>query len=188
MTIVYLNDSFDLALPNWQNIIAAATQHEPHMLPQAAAAIQKAGEENRLVVAVDSDADNTFVGCIALWPLEVATDGVQWLELGSIFVAPAYRFPRSHLSVADELHRRIIELANGHNLMATTTNPSERKAWQRAGMIRLPFSDLPGNVLKATCVCPAYKIGVVDPQSCPHRDQNCTASVAPETWTRSNST
>lgn len=184
MTIVYLNGSSLDLLPNWADTVATVTQHEPHMLPQTVAAIKKAGDQNRLVVAIDGSADNTFVGCIAFWPLEVATDGTQWVELGTIFIVTAYRFPNSHLGIADELHRRIIELANGHSLMATTTNPSERKAWQRAGLIVIPFSELPSEVLPATCVCPRHKTGTTNPLDCPFRDRSCTASITPETWAR----
>jgi len=185
MSIVYLHNGSLDRLSNWSKTIAAATEHEPHLLCQNVADIKKAGLEGRLVAAID-DSNNAYVGSIALWPLDVATNGVQWLELGTIFVTEIYRFHSSRLGVADELHRRIISLANGHNILATTTNDKERKVWSRIGLNTVPFSELPSNVLPVTCVCPQHKTGVANPLTCPYRDQTCTAAIAPETRVRIN--
>ncbi len=182
--IVYLSGSSLGRLPGWPETVTSVTQHEPHLLPQQTEAIRAAGFDNRLVVAVDTEANNTFVGSIALWPLGVATNGVEWQELGTVFVTEAYRFRQSHLGVADELHRQIIVIANGHDILATTTNDKERKVWQRIGLILVPFSGLPDGVLPATCVCPFHKIGVANPLDCPYRDRACTAAIAPETRDR----
>jgi len=179
--ISYLHNSSLDSLSGWAEKVAAATQHEPHLLPQLVAAINSAGHEDRLIVATDR---HTFIGSIALWPLGVVTEGVQWFELGTVFVTPEYRFPQSGLDIADELHRRIMTLANGHDIMATTTNPSERKSWQRVGFITVPFAKLPPEVLLATCVCPTNKTGVTNPLDCPYRGKSCTVALAPDTLAR----
>lgn len=183
--IVYLSGASLNALSNWIEWIVANTSHEIHLLSQNPSSLEQAGRENRLIVAVDRQ-NNTIVGCIALWPLNVAIGGIQWFELGTVFVAPAYRHPQSGLDIADELHRQVIKLANGHNIMSTTTSSNERKAWQRVGLITIRFSDLPPEVLRATCVCPFYKIGVANPLGCPARDGSCVTAIARETMARLN--
>ena len=184
--INYFHNSSLHHVNGWASKVAAATKHELHLLPQLLANLKAAGHEDRLVVAADENQENMFVGSIALWPLGVATDSIQWFELGTVFVVPNYRFPNSGLDIADELHRRIMTLANGHNIMATTTNPSERKSWQRVGFVTVPFNRLPPEVLPATCICPKSKTGVNNPLNCPFRGNHCTVALAPDTLSRLN--
>ncbi|HBR80142.1 MAG: hypothetical protein UW63_C0078G0005 [Candidatus Uhrbacteria bacterium GW2011_GWF2_44_350] len=182
--IAYLRDASFCALSGWAEYLSAITRREPHLLAQSAEDIRACGRAGLVILAVDRSADNLIVGSISLVPLNVTTDGRPWFELMMVYVDERYRFPITGLDIVDELHRRIAHLNDSNNLLSTTTNPSEVKSGIRVGMIHVSFTALPPNVRRATCICPADKIGVADPLTCPQCDCYCVARVSRETWER----
>lgn len=179
--IVFSGDAGFNAPYNWAEQLAAITRREPHLLAQSAADIADHGRAGRVILAVDKSAESQLVGSIALCPLHVETNGRPWFELMMVYVEEKYRFPLTGLDLVDELHRQIIRLAEGNNLLSTTTNPSEVKSGIRVGLVHISFRHLPPNVHRATCICPSDKIGVADPLICPKRDHACVARISRET-------
>ena len=168
--------------PFWAETLARNIQAEPHLLPQHPATLRNAAENRRLLVAYSKE-DDVLIGCAALWPLGESDEGI-WLEFGTVFLIKPYRYRQSGVAVADEIYRRALKAFSSTNILATTANRAAVRAGERAGLIRVRYADLPLNILRATCVCPASKTGCANPLFCPLADATCFVRVTPETYER----
>lgn len=164
--------------------IAEVTRREPHLLEQDRQILREVAEAGRLIVAVDHDRSDRFVGCIMLWELKHPVLDQSWYELGTIYVEPEYRYPQTGCSVADLLYRKLLDSFKHLHILATTTNPNAMKAGRRANLQMINFCDLPGWVHQATCVCSATKRRTDRPGQCLLKDETCRVRLAKETWQR----
>ena len=164
--------------------IAQVTEREPHLLAQDPKVLRKVAVAERLFVATDHDRDNLFVGCIMLWKLPHPESGLSWYELGTIYVEPEYRYPLTGYSVADLLYRKLLDSFVHDNILATTTNPNAIKAGRRANLKMVRFSDLPGWVEQATCICSANKRQTKQAGHCLLKDETCRVRLSIRTYWR----
>lgn len=164
--------------------IAEVTRREHHLLEQDLQVLYKVATAGRLIVAVDHDQNDCFVGCIMLWELKHPVLNQSWYELGTIYVEPEYRFPQTGCSVADLLYRKLLDSFAHLDILATTTNPNAIKAGYRADLKMIRFNDLPDWVHQATCVCSATKRRTAQPGVCLLKDETCRVRLAVETWLR----
>lgn len=179
----------------WIPQIVDATQNEQHLLAKTSLELKVAADKGHIIIAVDTRRNHIVVGCIALWDLTEnhrnwisslggnVRDG--WYELGTLWVKPEYRFHGDrHMPIADALYRRNLADNQSKNILATTTNLAAIHLGMRHGMQMIPFSTLPQNIHKATCVCPPEKTGVTDNMQCPLKDKMCRVRVPFPTWQR----
>jgi hypothetical protein len=165
--------------------IAELTRREPHLLEQTCENLLEVAQTGRLLIALDQDADNRFVGCIMLWELRHPIFGqLEWYELGTIYVEPEYRYSQTGFSVADMLYRKLLDSFPDLWILGTTTNPSAIKAGHRVGLCSLKFAVLGRRVQEATCVCSASKRGTSEPGECLLRDKQCHVRISAQTFER----
>ncbi len=168
--------------PFWAETLARNIQNEPHLLPHNPATLRDAASGKRLIVVYDKEND-LLVGCAAMWPLGESDEGI-WFRFGTMFVIEPYRYRCSGMKIADEMYRRMLNMFSQANVLATTTNRVAVHAGLRAGLVRVRYEDLPCNIRRATCVCPASKTGIANPLYCPLVDTTCFVHVSRETYER----
>jgi len=96
-----------------------------------------------------------------------------WYELGTLWVEPEVR---KH-GVGEELLAAILERRRDLNILMTTTNPIVKTMGLKLGLRQLQFSELPGSVHRATCVCGHRKMGTTDYLTCHSKDVKCSLFV-----------
>jgi len=163
--------------------ICRACSYEPHLLRRSYSEVHQATKDLRVLVAVDMSRNYFFVGSLILWDLTVDEHGDEWVEAGSLYVRPEYRFPMVGYSVCDMLYQAMLENFSGSNIVSTTTNPNGYKAGLRNGLLHVGFDRLPQPVQHSTCTCDIADIKAAGGSICSMR-RNCFARVSANTWQR----
>lgn len=168
--------------PFWAETLAKNFRNEPHLSQEHPATLRDAASHRRMLVAYDKEND-LLVGCAVMWPLGESDEGM-WLKFGTMFLIEPYRFHHSEMKISDEICRRMLNAFPKENILASTTNRAAVHAGLRAGFVRIRYEDLPLNIRRATCTCPALKTGEANPLMCRLADVTCFACVSRETYER----
>ncbi len=141
--------------------ISEAFRPEKHLLhppPEELEASFRAGLS--LVVILQ---DGKPIGHIRLTRL-TGTDSPsgEWYELGGVWVHPDHR--RHKLGA--RMHQRLKLAHKGKNFFPTSTNPLYVALVERLGYVKVPRMSLPPDVWRASCTCPAMKMGAAESSGC----------------------
>lgn len=181
--IRYLSNGDLLAFDDsWYEQIETITRTEKHLLTKTREDLEPAARDGRVTIAIDSRANNRVVGCVVLWHLYE-----NWYELGTFLVIPEYRFKsgtRRAMPIGDALYRRLLANNRDKNILGTTTNRSAIRTGQRHGMQMVKFDQLPSEVERATCICPASKMLSDNNATCALKNRACRVRISFPTWTR----
>jgi GNAT superfamily N-acetyltransferase len=96
--------------------------------------------------AVVAFVDGQVVGFITTYHLGKTAD-LDWFEVGTAYVAPAFRRQR----IGHELFRRIAEKHPEGVLMATTKNPTAQFLCATAGLDEADYAVVPTEIRKGLC-------------------------------------
>lgn len=183
--IIYLSGPPLLAFDDsWYDQVEAITRAEPQLLTKTRLELEPAARAGHVLIAVDVTQNSRVVGGIVLWDLDRDQTGAMWYELGTFFVHPEYRYSHTHLPIGDTLYARLLAENRGKNILGTTGNIHAIHTGARHGMQMIRFGDLPEEVRRASCICPASKTGVADNAHCRLRDLLCRVRVSSDTWVR----
>ena len=86
----------------------------------------------------------------------------NWFELGGTYVCPNHR----REGINHEMYRIFLPKHSEKDIIATTTNPVSLRVGQDLGFVTIQRKRLPEEVWRASCTCPAKKIGDKGPEFC----------------------
>ena len=86
----------------------------------------------------------------------------NWFELGSTYVCPDYR---GH-NINHDMYKVFLPRHSEKDILATTTNPVSRRVGQDLNFVEVQRRLLTEEVWRASCTCPAKKIGTANPDHC----------------------
>lgn len=176
--------------PAWLKAIERATiQEAKGLLFVSKDDAARAVTEHRVILVHEREG-GAFVACVFLHPV---VDG--WLELGTVYVVPHWRYSARKLPISQALHRLALELFEDDDFMVTETSTVAAivHGAERNGFHLVNFGDLPEHVQGPTCCCPGKKTGAPDEldepalrqwnvKGCPLRDRTCNLLVGPKTY------
>lgn len=128
--------------------------------------------EPHLLTVVSEDLRTSFLAGFSI--IGFTTDGKvicyarlihlvgNWFELGSAYVCPDFR--GKHIN--HKMYHIFLPRHTEKDILATTTNPVLRRVGQDLGFVEVQRRILPAEVWRASCTCPAKKIGTVNPEYC----------------------
>ncbi|MEK7519408.1 MAG: hypothetical protein AAB565_01290 [Patescibacteria group bacterium] len=113
----------------------------------------------------------------------------NWFELGGTYVCPEHR----NQQINHKMYRIFLPKHSEKDIIATTTNPASLRVGQDIGFVTIQRKRLPEEVWRASCTCPAKKIGTNNPEFCKlafgkstRETGLCYFRVTPETAERHN--
>lgn len=165
---------------SWLTVVSAATKAETALLDKSVRQLYRLWRMGLSVLVLDAD---TVIGHAALVPL---IPEQNWYEFGVVWIHPEYR--HKSLRLALRLYNALLGHHQDKHVLATTTNPAALGVGWRAGMLPISYSDLPANVWRETCCCPAAKTGSGDGNNLAYcklrerQDGGCFVRITPNTY------
>lgn len=170
-----------VALATQTSVIEVAGERVPPLLPKSVEDLLVFWRAGCSAIAVRA---GQVVGHAAVEPLVG-----DWHELGIVWTHPDVRgrIGGRHPHVGLRLYLALIGRHQGKDIMTTTVNPACMVVGHRAQMVPVRYTDLPAEVWRTTCCCPASKTGVERERNVPHcaiRERTCFAQITQASWQR----
>jgi hypothetical protein len=150
---------------NWAEVISTATKKEENLLQKNAEELTELMDQGRGIVAVSNCDD--IVGFVALWSLGIDRSGIEWNEIGTVYVMDQYR----NRGVCQQMLSHAFALWHDHMIISTSKNEKFIHASLKS-MVSVTAGRSVDNVVPLTCVC-TREDGVEDAENCPYRDAEC---------------